>query len=579
MMLQPGLTTAGVPEAVSYLQGQAQDAWTTMALVASGQVNVPVDHLADVAGTSATDYAKTILALAAVGESPFTFGSIDYVAKLKTYHADSQMGDSGLLNDDFWSVLALASVGQVDITEAVDAKNFILANQNSDGGWGYAVGVDSDTNDTAAAIMALVEAGISTSDAVITNAVSYLATAQNDDGGFGYQPGSDSDSGSDSWVISALHKLGQQPTAWIAGNEDKNPIDHLESLQDVDGGFWWVAEGTSEWNNKAMTPYAVVAMSAKTYPIGYFEEVQEQNSGDYHLIIQGSSETVCDTYISGITAMDLLKNASETCEYTYNITEESYGLYLRGINSDEAAGLVGWLYFVNNISAPVGAADYILEDNDEVLFYFGQWGWSPTKLSVSDDELDTGESLTMTAEYFDGSTWLPLESATIKGGDQYYVTNSSGQVTTVLPNGYYNLYVEAENFVRSSKVEVNVGDGVSQNVGLTVEIIQGTVGGSSIALVVDVSQIDFGAMHPGETSSQNVTLSNGGTVNLNVSASVSGDNVFTSGTKINNTNPSQYSESLVSSQSKDAVVSLAIPSSYLGSGIRNGELIFWASSE
>lgn len=578
MALQPTISTAEISEAVSYLQSQPQDAWTTMALAASGQVGVPIDHLTSVSGTTATDYAKTILALAAVGENPATFGNLDYIAKLKTYHADNQMGDSGLLNDDIWSILALASVGQVDSTEAVAAKNFILANQNVDGGWGYAIGVASDTNDTAAAIMALVEAGVSPSDSVITNAVNYLATAQNDDGGFGYQPGSDSDSGSDSWVISALYKIGQQPTSWSAGDENKTPIDHLESLQDVDGGFWWVTEGMSEWNNKAMTPYAVIALSEKSYPVGYYQTIEEQNPGTYHLLIEDSSNTICDIYVSGTTAMDLLENAAKTCQYSYNITEESFGLYLRGINEDEAEGLIGWLYFVNYISAPVGAADYILEDGDAVLFYYGQWGWSPTRLSVSDDELDSGENLSMTAEYFDGEIWLPLAGAAIKGGDQNYITNSSGQVTTVLPDGYYNLYIDQESFVRSQKVEVDVGEGVNQNVGLTVEIGQRSVAGSSIALVVDVEQINFGYLQPGQSANQSVILSNEGTVDLTVGASISGDTVFTSGIKINDSSPNQYSESLNSDQSKATTVSLAVPESYLGAGIKSGELIFWASS-
>lgn len=577
MALQPVIITAGASKAVGYLQSQPQDAWVTMALVASGQSDILIDHLASVSGFSATDYAKTILALAAVGENPATFGSLDYIDKLKAYHGDNQMGDIGLLNDDIWSILALASVGQVDSVQATDAKFFLIANQNIDGGWGYAVGVDSDTNDTAAAIMALIEAGLSPSNTIITNAVNYLATAQNDDGGFGYQPGSDSDSGSDSWVISALYKIGQQPTDWKIGNENKTPIDHLESLQDVDGGFWWVPEGTSEWNNKAMTPYAVIALSEKSYPVGYYQTIEEQNLGTYHLLVEGSNNTICDTFTFGVTAMDVLKNAAEACQYSYNITEETFGLYLRDINEDKAEGSVGWLYFINQISPPVGAADYTLEDGDKVLFYYGEWGWSPTKLLVNDYELDSGQNIIMTAEYFNGGAWLPLESAIIKGGDQNYVTNSFGQITTVLPDGYYNLYIEQENFVCSEKVGVIVGEGVNQNVGLTVEVTQGTVAGSSIALIVDMSQIDFGVMRPGESTSQNVTLTNGGTVNLNVGASVSGDNLFSSGAKINNNNPNQYSENLNSGQSTTAKVSLAIPESYLGSGVKNGELIFWAS--
>ena len=98
-----------------------------------------------------------ILALASVDENSETFGNVNYISQLKTYFADNQFGSPTLLNDDFWSILALASVNQKNINEVSAAKDFILANQNPDGGFSYAVGGESDTNDTAAAVMALVE--------------------------------------------------------------------------------------------------------------------------------------------------------------------------------------------------------------------------------------------------------------------------------------------------------------------------------------------------------------------------------------------------------------------------------------
>ena len=265
---------AGVPEAVTYLQGQTQDAWITQALIAAGEVGVSTDHLTSVAegGFNPTnDYAKTILALAAVGENSTTFGEIDYVAKLKTYYDGNQMGDNTLLNDDIWSLLALASIYETGCPEAIAAKDFLLANQNGDGGWGYAVGGNSGSNDTAAAIMALIEAGVDVNDVIITNAVTFLHTLQNDDGGFMNDPawGTDSDSGSDAWVISAIYKIGQDPTTWIKNGSTS--IDHINTLQDADGGFWWVDPASNPaFNNKAMTPYTVIALAGKSFPIGYY---------------------------------------------------------------------------------------------------------------------------------------------------------------------------------------------------------------------------------------------------------------------------------------------------------------------
>lgn len=578
MVLQPVLATAGIPEAATYLQAQSQSAWITMALAAAGQSGIPTGHLASVSGTLATDYAKVILALAAVGENPATFGSIDYVAQLKTYYQDNQMGSVDLLNDDMWSILALASVGEINSTEAVDAKNFVLANQNIDGGWSYAVGSSSDTNDTAAAIMALIEAGVSPSNSVITDAVAYLQTAQNADGGIGYDSSSDSDSGSDAWVISALYKAGINPTSWDqSGN---NPVTHLESLQDTDGGFWWKGDG-SEWDNKAMTSHAVIALAGKSHPIGYYQD-PGPDPGTYHLRIEGGSSTICDTYVAGNTALDIIENGAEVCGYTYLITQEDYGPYLRAINDETAVDAVGWLYFVDNVSPPVGAADYNLQEGDEVLWFYGEWGWSPTRVSVDPIEIDPGQSVDVEAEYFDGSSWLPLAGADIKVNNVDYSANDSGQAAlTIHENGVYQVYINTVGYVRSQKATVTVGDSVSQNVGLIVEVDQsgtGQVGGEAIALTVDLNQLNFGTLQPGESADQIVILTNDGTVDLAIGASVSGDSIFTGGTTINGSDPDLYSDSLVSEESKNATVTLTIPLDYLLSGIKNGELIFWGTA-
>jgi hypothetical protein len=356
----PQAACADLAEAVAYLKSQTSDAWITQALVAAGETEAPVGHLINVniegSFNPANDYAKTILALAAAGQNPTTFGEIDYVTKLKSYYDGRQMGDATLLNDDIWSILALASVKKIDSAEAAAAKNFLLANQNVDGGWGYAVGSASDSNDTAAAIMALVEAGVAMDDAVITKAVAFLQTLQNDDGGFINDPawGTASDSGSDAWVICAIYKLGQQPTSWIkSGN---NPLSHLQSLQDgADGGFWWVDPASNPiFNNKAMTAFAVTALAGKSFPVGYYE------------------------------------------------------------------------------IPPL------------------------TRLSVNKEVLNLGESLLVTVEYFNDSTWLPLAGAAIQGLADNLTTNEAGQTSIVLSSGEYNLSAVKPGFIASESVKISV---------------------------------------------------------------------------------------------------------------------------
>lgn len=269
----PFAASAGVPEAVAYLKVQPQDDWITQALVAAGEQNVPTGHLTSFSGSSATDYAKRILAIAAVKENPSTFASVDLVAGLKGLASAGQIGDPALLNDDAWGILALRATG-VPASDPVisGAADFLLAHQNSDGGWGYAVGVPSDTNDTAAVLMALAEVGTTSADAPVASAVTYLSTQQTSDAGFVYQlpcfwPGCDAaDSASTSWVVSALTKLKLNPVSWVKGSA--TPFDFLQSLQTGDGSFKWQAGDPA--GSAGMTVYAVVALENASYPVARF---------------------------------------------------------------------------------------------------------------------------------------------------------------------------------------------------------------------------------------------------------------------------------------------------------------------
>src|SRR3989338_2144520 len=185
--------------AKDYLVAHANNAWSTMALSAIGAGNIPSDYLKSVSGSAAIDFAAPILAITSINQDPRTFGSQDLVAKLKTYHQNSQIGDQATLNDDIFGLLALLSAGESSSDVAVtDSKNFILNHQNSNGGWGFQVGGGSDSNMTASSIAALKAAGVLASDSHIQNGLNYLKTAQNTDGGFTYDPPSSFGTGSDS---------------------------------------------------------------------------------------------------------------------------------------------------------------------------------------------------------------------------------------------------------------------------------------------------------------------------------------------------------------------------------------------
>ncbi|MEK7658955.1 MAG: prenyltransferase/squalene oxidase repeat-containing protein [Patescibacteria group bacterium] len=568
-----------VDKAVVYIKSQAQNTWNTMALSAAGEAETNLDYLKSVSSDqkSAMGYAKYILALTAAGKNPVNFGDENYVEKLKGFYQAGQFGDENLINDDIWAILALGSLGQANISIAQDAKNYILNHKNSDGGWGYGASSDSDTNDTAAAIMSLLEAGESASSSVISNAVNYLKSQQNDDGGFPYSIQSPSDSCSDAWITSAIYKLGQDPVSSNWQKNGKDPVSHLISLQDTDGGFWWQSNG----DNKSCTSFALISLLGKFYPV-------QADNNLHHLRIEGKDNTVCDKNVSGKTALDLIIKGSQICGYNYLISEyPGMGNYLAKINGQES-----WMYLVNSISPLIGADSYYLEPSDEVLWFTGDWlekGWFPTKI-----ELTKTDSLAeIYVKYFDSAAkiWKNLEKAglKVKIGSSELITDNSGKVEVALSGleeGFYQAFVENQiidktGYIRSEKVNLTSGQApLEHQVGLKVEIekIKVPAGGkqNEISFSVSPDMLDFGKLKPGQSSAKTLTINNNDS-KIYLETEVSGAKVFKDNLNIAEKSWQDFSIEIETGQNKVVPIKLSIPLNYNDNfGSVDGSIIFWA---
>jgi len=569
-----------IEKAINYLKAQPQTAWGTMALAGAGETEIDLNHLKSIPSgqESTTTYAKYILALTAVGKNSSNFGNENYVEKLKSFYQNGQFGEKSFINDNIWAILALGSLGQKNLIIVQDAKDYILGNQNSDGGWSYDVSFSSsDTNDTAAAIMALLEAGVSPSSSAIQNSIGFLKSQQNDDGGFSYLADSLSDSCSDAWVVSAIYKLGQDPFSSNWTKNGKNALDHLKSLQDEDGGFWWQSEG----DNKFCSSYALVSLLAKHYPI-------ETIYNKHHLRIEDQNSTICDAEINGGTAMDLIIRGSEICNYDYLISEyPGMGLYLAEIN-----GQTNWMYMVNNISPMTGADSYYLETGDEVLWFSGTWlekGWFPTRLELFKAE----NSATLQVKYYDSTAnnWqnLEIQGIKVKVGESEFITNDVGQIEVSLSGleaGFYQVFVETQiidekGYIRSEKVNLTTGEAPEEHgVGLKVEIEKIEVPGGgeqeAISFSVNLDSLDFGKLKPGESSTQDLIFDNGES-RIYLEAEVSGASVFQNNLEIDEKFWQFFSTEIEKNQDKVFPVKLTIPFNYDGDfGQQEGELTFWA---
>ncbi len=274
----------GFPAQSGRSSNMALTCWVVLALAAAGENVVdnswapqghnPVEFIrSSQSSGETTDYGRLLLALSAAGQEPI-HQNTDLVAKLVSLQqasgqfAQPDKGEKGFINAHMWSVLALNSAGR-QIPQPDQAKQWLLQQQNNDGGFSWIEGSPSDADDTGVAIQTLVVLGENpaVSDS-IQKVLQYLKKCQTNEGGFtpGDQwMGSKANAATDAWVIQGLIAAGQDP----AGNEwtinGKNPVTHLISLQNGDGSFNWTTGVSS--SPVTMTAYAVMALAGQPFPI------------------------------------------------------------------------------------------------------------------------------------------------------------------------------------------------------------------------------------------------------------------------------------------------------------------------
>jgi hypothetical protein len=612
-------TDPEVAGALDYLRAQqdtdgsisdfSTSAWVVMAIAAAGEDPHDwkvggnpsiVDYLASNAGsaTSVTDYARMLLAIAAANEDPASFGGMDFVSLLESAHDGTQIGDGSLLNDDFWGVLGLIAAGRSPTSEVIaNSVAFILSNQNTDGGWSWGVGQESDVDDTAAAIMTLIAGGESQSSSVITDALAYIKSAQMANGGF--ESWGTTNSATDAWGIDSIVAGGDDPASadWTSG-DGYSPVDDLLSLQNEDGSFNWQSGEAS--NKTLMTAYAIPALLGEPYPAVVLEStpqegiaiavrIEGKNSTVWSGTVAVSESAIVDDeggehYLPNPTALGALDEASQVGDFPYVVKDSSFGLYIYSVNGEEPEGMNGWMYRVDYYSPAVGAADFILGETTppnpphlEVLFYYGEWGQLPLKIEVDKTEVDVGEQFTAIVTQYSDETnsWSPCEGATVHA-DQDYITGADGTVDiTIDTDMTLYIYAGKEGFIRSNKVAVKVGTGTGTNkeVRLKANIIP------AISFTVSPSSIDFGELGPGDTSSpRTITVTNTGTWTLLVTCSVTdeAEDLYVDGLKLDGKRWGLFSTTVNKNNSRETSATLTVPEDYTELGEQNGTIIFWA---
>jgi len=196
----------------------------------------------------AGDTERTILALAAA-RAPL--GALP--ARLRSdQRTDGSISEEAILTS--FAILAWKAVEQGG--GFGDAAAWLARQQNGDGGFSFATrGDPSDIDDTAAAVEALVAAGVRGTP--LARARAYLEREQNSDGGFPLEPGGDSNSQSTAWAVQGLIAVGAPVGRAVA---------YLRARTAASGAVQY-ATGvvqTPVW----VTAEALAALARRSLPIG-----------------------------------------------------------------------------------------------------------------------------------------------------------------------------------------------------------------------------------------------------------------------------------------------------------------------
>ena len=188
------------------------------------------------------------------GMNPRRFGGRDLLAEIeKRRRSDGSI--SGFVSYTAFGVMALRASGASAGSETI---KWLVASQNSDGGFGVARSSASDSDMTGAALQALASVGRGRGRAA-QRAAGWLRENQNGDGGFGQFKGRDSNSQSTSYAVQGLVAAG------TGGDAAARARGYLMRRQRRDGSVAYSSSSsqTPVW----VTAQALMALKGKPLPL------------------------------------------------------------------------------------------------------------------------------------------------------------------------------------------------------------------------------------------------------------------------------------------------------------------------
>ncbi len=170
-----------------------------------------------------------------------------------------------------------------------------------------------------------------------------------------------------------------------------------------------------------------------------------------------------DHALTGDNALCALKTLSLNEGMKFVVKDSAYGLYLDSIETYQGSSQY-WTYYVNDVEGAVGLADYDLQENDQLLFVYGDYGaTAPLRVRVSATQQLTKKAIEATVEYKSGSTYVPMENAVVHFGKTAVTTNAKGKaVFTPTKAGTVSVYATAVGYTKTPVKKVVVHTAVKK---------------------------------------------------------------------------------------------------------------------
>ncbi|MCX6779556.1 MAG: hypothetical protein NT034_00015 [Candidatus Magasanikbacteria bacterium] len=272
---------------------------------------------------SCAAYPRHILSLRASGVANTDTKISALKTKLDGCVQNNNFGQSGI-NDDVFGLIAAIAVGENQDSSVVQTTlSAIKSNQQPDGGFAYP-GPFESPDLTGAAINALKYAqnnGNTVDANIFTKAKQYLKNQQLADGGWGYIT---SDALTTSWAVMGINSLGEGQNEWF-NSAGKNPWYILTTLTNDHFAQSW--DGNVDWFG---TKSAIPALLGKSWPIILDPQTTNISGGSGSSPATPTSTvtttiattTIATTTVTTTTAVTTTTIVTSTPSTTVELTEE-----------------------------------------------------------------------------------------------------------------------------------------------------------------------------------------------------------------------------------------------------------------